>query len=195
MLRYLNKDEEWVKYEQEQGKHFIRVYDLPMEVVRLDTTTTSTYQAMNPEGILRLGVSKDHRPDLAQLKIMLGTLEPPGLPLATQVVSGNSADDPLYIPAIEQIRKILNRKGVLFVGDSKMSALDTRQTIDANGDYYLTPLSAKVITHEVLDKYLDPLWREENPQPLTLVYKQVSSDEQELIAEGFEITEDIHVAN
>ncbi|CAK0767368.1 hypothetical protein CCP3SC1_40074 [Gammaproteobacteria bacterium] len=153
VLRYLNKDEEWTQYEQAQGRHLIRIYDLPVEMVRLDTTTASTYQAMNPEGILRLGVSKDHRPDLAQLKVMLGTLDPLGLPLATQVVPGNCADDPLYLPAIERVRSVLNRKGALFVGDSKMSALETCRVINAGGDYYLTPLSAKVITPEVLDVY------------------------------------------
>ena len=193
VLRYLNKDVEWTQYERAQGQHLIRVYELPTEVVRLDTTTASTFQAVNPDGILRLGVSKDHRPDLAQLKVMLGTLDPLGLPLATQVVPGNSADDPLYLPAIEQVRTILDRKGVLFVGDSKMSALETRRVIDAGGDYYLTPLSAKVITPKVLDGYLNPMWREENPALATPVYQQGNSGERELIAEGFEITEDIRV--
>lgn len=96
VLRYLNKDSEWMQYEQAQGQNLLRVYELPQFVMRLDSTTVSTYQADNPEGILQQGVSKDHRPDLAQLKVMLGTLDPLGLPLATQVVSGNRADDPLY---------------------------------------------------------------------------------------------------
>jgi transposase len=192
VLRYLNKDEEWSKYEQAQGKHLIRVYGLSKEVVRLDTTTASTFQAANPEGILRLGVSKDHRPDLAQLKVMLATLDPLGLPLATQVVSGNSADDPLYIPAIEQVRAILNQKGVLFVGDSKMSALETRRTIDAGDDYYLTPLPAKIITPKILDGYLDTLYRDEEPVQVKPIYKD-KNGETALIAQGFEIKKEIRV--
>jgi len=191
-LRYLNKDFEWNQYEQAQGQNLIRVYDLPTEVVRLDTTTASTFQAPNPKGILRLGMSKDHRPDLAQLKIMLATLDPLGLPLATQVVPGNSADDPLYIPAIEQVRTILNRKGVLFVGDSKMSALDTRQYIDNNKDYYLTPLTAKVVDTDVLDGYLNLLSREKEPVQTTPIYKQKANTvDSVLIAQGFEIVETI----
>ena len=39
---------------------------------------------------------------------MLASLEPLGLPLATKVVEGNQADDPLYEPVIEQVRTILN---------------------------------------------------------------------------------------
>ncbi|KOR27285.1 transposase, partial [Achromatium sp. WMS3] len=178
VLRYLNKDSQWKEYEQAQGQNLIRVYELPTDVVRLDTTTASTYQAPNLEGILRLGVSKDHRPDLAQIKIMLGALDPMGMPLVTQEAPGNSADDPLYIPAIEAIRAVLNRKGVLFVGDSKMSALNTRQHIDSNEDYYLVPLPGTVVTTEVLDEYLDNLERDENLVETTPIYKETVSGEQ-----------------
>lgn len=76
VLRYLNQDENWARYEQAQGQHLIQVYALPQETVRLDTTTASTYQDANPQGLVQPGMSKDHRPDLAQLKIMLGTLDP-----------------------------------------------------------------------------------------------------------------------
>ena len=107
VLRYLNKDDNWTQYEQSQGKQLIRVDDLNQEVVRRDASSGSTFQAENGKGLLRKGVSKDHRPDLAQFKFMLSLLDPLGLPLATQVVPGNEADDPLYIPAIEQVRAIL----------------------------------------------------------------------------------------
>ncbi len=95
VLRYFNEDNTWVRYEQSQGQCLLRVYDLPSEQVRLDTTTASTYQAECIEGLFRRGVSKDHRPDLAQVKAMLATLDPLGLPLATTVVDGSRADDPL----------------------------------------------------------------------------------------------------
>lgn len=194
VLRYLNQDAEWAQYEQAQGQNLLRVYELPQEVVRLDSTTASTYQEETPEGLLRSGVSKDHRPDLAQLKVMLATLDPLGLPLATQVVSGNSADDPLYIPAIEQVRSVLNRQGILYVGDCKMAALETRRNIQEKGDYYLTPLPATVVPEKVLDAYLQPLYEvEDNATLLTPVYKENSQGEQELIAEGFECTEDISI--
>ena len=44
----------------------------------------------------------------------------------TDVLSGERADDGLYIPIIERIQSGLNKTGLLFVGDCKMSALDTR---------------------------------------------------------------------
>ena len=41
-------------------------------------------------------------------------------------VSGETADDPLYVPAIKQVRDSLDVSGLLYVGDSKMAALATR---------------------------------------------------------------------
>jgi len=76
ILRYLNQDEQWQKYEIEQGKHIIRVYDLSTEIVRLDATTASNYTEPIDRSIFQLGHSKDHRPDLAQVKIMLVTTDP-----------------------------------------------------------------------------------------------------------------------
>lgn len=46
------------------------------------------------QGLLQLGHSKDHRPDLRQLKLALASLDPLGMPLATEVLSGEQADDP-----------------------------------------------------------------------------------------------------
>ncbi|MEZ4730069.1 MAG: hypothetical protein R3E79_23305 [Caldilineaceae bacterium] len=45
--------------------------------------------------MIEYGYSKDHRPDLAQLKVMMSSLAPLGMPLATIVVPGNQADDEL----------------------------------------------------------------------------------------------------
>ena len=48
-------------------------------------------------------------------------VDPMGMPLATDVLSGERADDGLYIPIIKRIEAALNRCGLLFVGDCKMS--------------------------------------------------------------------------
>jgi len=144
VLRYLNQDESWQEYEREQGKHIIRAYALKTELVRLDATTASSHIEPSEDGLFQLGHSKDHRPDLAQVKIMLASLDPLGLPLATQVVAGNYASDPLYEPAIEQVRRTLNQEGILYVGDCKMAASKTRAGIEKSHDYYLMPLPATI---------------------------------------------------
>jgi hypothetical protein len=56
---------------------------------------------------------------------MMGSLDPLGMPLSTDVLSGERADDGLYLPIIARIRTGLKTSGLLFVGDCKMSALGT----------------------------------------------------------------------
>ena len=97
----------------------VRVYDLPAQVVRIDTTTASSYADVNEQGLLQLGHSKDHRPDLPQLKLVLASLDPLGMPLATEVISGEHADDPVYLPMLARVRDGLKQKGLLYVGDCK----------------------------------------------------------------------------
>jgi transposase len=184
VLRYLNEDRAWERYEQNQGQCLLRVYELATATVRLDTTTASTYQAECLEGLFRRGVSKDHRPDLAQVKAMLATLDPLGLPLATTVVDGSRADDPLYEPAIAQVRATLQRTGVLYIGDSKMGAQSTRAGLAAHKDYYLVPLSATQLPEAELEAYLQPVW--EGRQPLTQVERTGADGKTAQIAEGYE---------
>jgi transposase len=128
LLRRLSKPEAWHAIELELGQSIVRVYDLKPERVRLDATTVSGYHAGSEAGLFQFGNSKDD-PTLRQVKIIVGALDLLGLPLATDVVSGEKADDPLYIPAVDRIVQMLNVLGLLFVGDCKMSALWQRGRI------------------------------------------------------------------
>ena len=120
----------------------VRVYDLRAERVRVDSTTASGYWQVTEDGLFQFGHSQDQRPDLPQLKVMLATLDPLGLPVAAAVVAGNRADDPLYLPAIARVRGSLGQRGLLYVGDCKMASLATRAGIAFHRDYYLCPLPA-----------------------------------------------------
>jgi transposase len=126
VLDALSDDQKWQQFETALNRQLIRVYDLKPKRVRIDRTTVSGYWTVTEEELFQLGYSKDHRPDLPQLKVMLSALDPLGLPVATPIVSGERADDRLYLPAIAQVSQSLNAHGLLYVGDCKMAALDTR---------------------------------------------------------------------
>lgn len=159
LLYRFSDDEDWLAFETALSSQLIRVYDLAVERVRVDSTTVSGYWRVDEDGLFQLGHSKDRRPDLPQLKVMLSALDPLGLPVATQVVAGNRSDDPLYIPAIRQIQHSLGRTALLYVGDSKMLARDTRAFVQAQGDFYLGPLSKTQLPAEILAGYLQPVWQ------------------------------------
>ena len=184
VLDALSDEQKWQQFETALNRQLIRVYDLKPKRVRVDSTTASGYWTVTQEGLFQLGYSKDHRPDLPQLKVMLSALDPLGLPVATQVVSGERADDRLYLPAIAQVSQSLNAHGLLYVGDCKMAALDTRAYLQAQQDYYLCPLAAKQMPEEVLDEYLEPVWAGE--QALTPVSREREAGKPEPVAEGYE---------
>lgn len=114
ILSNLSSPEPWESFESAFNQNLIRVYDLATDCIRHDSTTSSGFRSLNgEESLFQFGHSKDHRPDLPQLKMMLASLDPLGMPLATDVLPGNYADDPLYIPSIQRVQQSLGKKGFL----------------------------------------------------------------------------------
>ncbi len=105
VLRHFSDDSRWEQFERSVNQHTIRVYDLSTERVHVDSTTASAYTSVSQDGLFQFGPSKDHRPDLPQVKVMQAVLDPLAMPLATDIVSGEPADDPLYIPCIEPVQQ------------------------------------------------------------------------------------------
>ena len=192
VLDALGDDEHWTTFEAELNQRTLRVYALKAELVRVDSTTASGYVSVMEDGLFQFGHSKDHRPDLPQVKVMQSTLDPFGMPLVTQVVSGEKADDRLYIPAIQQVRQGLKKRGVLYVGDSKLMSLDNRAYIQAGGDCYLGPFSKVQFSDEALEAQLQAVWS--GQQALTPIYRTNAESEEEQIAEGFEQAENLSAA-
>ncbi len=182
VLRHLSDEQRWQAIEQELGQHLVRVYDLEEQVVRVDATTVSGYRNGGEDSLWQFGHSKDD-PTLRQIKAMMATLDPLGLPLALEVVSGEQADDPLYVPIIDRVLACLGRQGLLIVGDCKMSALATRAHLQAQQQYYLTPLALVGETAQQM-----PAWIEagvEQGDGLTAV---LGEDGKQVVAQGYELS-------
>jgi transposase len=109
--------------------------------------------------------------------------------VATEVVPGQRADDPLYLPAVTRVRESLGRRGLLYVGDCKMGALETRASLQAGGDCYLCPLSELQVPPAVMATYLAPVWTGE--QRLSPVHRGQAHGEPAVIAEGVERLEPV----
>jgi transposase len=185
ILERLATEPSWSEFESALNQKTIRVYDLSVEHIRLDSTTTYSYQAVTQEGLLQLGFSKDRRPDLGQVKISLASLDPLGMPLMTAVVSGKSADEPLYVPAIKRLQESLGRGGKLYVGDAKMGTISTRACLAGSGDFYLCPLSGTQMTATLFEALVDGALLQE--LGLEEVFKSPGSkpEAKELLAVGY----------
>jgi len=156
VLSMLGDEATQASLDQAMLQRWIRVYRLPTDTVRLDSTSVSVYHdTVDDESLLHQGHSKDHRPDLRQFKAMLASLDPLGLPLVCQPVAGNRADDGLYVPVYQAAVKALGLSSVLVVGDSKMGALATRGHIAAGQSAYLCAYRPASATEELA------IWREQ----------------------------------
>jgi transposase len=192
VLDTLADSEKWQAFESDLNRYTVRVYNLKPQRVRVDSTTASGYWTVTPDGLFQYGHSQNRRPDLPQLKVMISALDALGMPVATQVVSGARADDPLYIPAIHQVSKSLDEHGLLYVGDCKMGALATRAFIVASQDTYLCPLAEKQMPPETLEAYLQPVWS--GQQAVIPIYRENLAGEVEHIAEGYEQSVEVRAA-
>lgn len=183
VLKHLSKAKFWQAIETDLDRQTLRVYDLEAECVRVDGTTVSGYHAESETGVFQYGHSKDD-PTLRQIKLMQASLDPLGMPLVTRVVSGERADDELYVPVIAQVLKILEKKGLLFVGDCKMSALETRAYLQGTDNYYLSPLAKVGHNPEAIEKWIgEALAQEEKLKP---IHDLNEKDEKVEIARAYE---------
>jgi len=165
------------------------VYELPREAFHLDTTTSCGYHTIEPDGIMQLGHSKDHRPDLPQLKIMAAVTQPLAFPVSTAVVAGNQSDDELYWPTIVEVKQKVGGDGLLFVGDCKMASLDTRARIADGDDFYLTPLPNTGETARHIGSWIDTALQKEAAGELQAIHKPNEVGQPpELIGWGYEFT-------
>jgi transposase len=131
-------------------QRWVRIYRLPTETVRLDSTSISVYHDdVEQDSLLQHGYSKEHRPDLRQFKLMLATLDPLGLPICCQPIAGNKGDNGLYVPAYDAAVAALGETAVLVVGDSKMGDLPTRGHMLAHGSCYLSAYRPIHATSEI----------------------------------------------
>jgi transposase len=103
------------------------------------------------------------------------------------VVSGECADDPLYVPEIKRVQQTLGAGGKTYLGDCKMGALQTRAFIAGSGDYYVGPLAGKQMPAEAVEKLLSPIFG--GAQRLEQVYhpETETPEQPRLIAEGYEV--------
>lgn len=190
LLDRLAKDSSWEAIEADLWGNSIEVFEISANVIRFDGTAACGYHDITENGLMQFGASKDHRPDLPQLKIMAASIDP-GLVVGMNIASGEQNDDVMYVPLINRIHAMLASSGKLYIGDCKMCAINTRTTIHTNEDYYLMPLQMGT---EKIRKYFDGLVEEivNNEQSAYLVYNING----EYIVSGYETSRiQTHVLN
>jgi len=195
-LRYLSPSERWAEIEDGLTQGVIQVYDLKKRLperwsMRLDATVGQVAHDVANHTLFQVGKAKNGL-YATLFKMMVASLDPMGLPVAVDVVPGNRADDPLYIPVYQRVKEMIPEQGLLVVGDSKMSALMTRATIVSRDDQYLTPLAYLKDEPDLLPNLLVDWSERESEMPLIFLEADLTTDGQTpdeslAVACGFEI--------
>ncbi len=186
MLDAYSGSGDWNSFMADYTHNLLRVYDLNGEVVRLDAMIGQSFRKV--QGFFQMGYSKHHRSDLPQIKQMVAMLDPFALPVAMLLVSGDRADDQLYLPLIKEVQRSLASEGLLYVGDSKLSSLSNRAGIVQSNNGYLCPLSLAQLSVESRKELLKAAPTE--PE-MSRVYRDEQKAE-ELLAYGFEASRSQH---
>jgi transposase len=185
LLRRLSKTRHWQAIEDDLSECSITVYGLPSDVVRLDATTVSAYHQVEEGGLVQFGHSKDD-PSRPQIKLMMASLDPMGMPLASEVVSGERADDSLYLPIIKRLEQRLRQSGLLYVGDCKMSAFDIRAYVSGKKHLYLCPLPLTGKTAQQMPQWICEGITKAKSGELEPIIKINDKDEAIEVAQGYE---------
>ncbi len=156
-LDLLSDDKNWVEFEVALNQRTLRVYALEKRRVRLGYDQRQRLLGGEREGTVPVWSQQRSSPRPGTGEGVLAALDPLGMPLVAQVVSGEKADDPLYIPAIDEVRKAVDESGLLYVGDSKMMSLATRAHLVAGSDCYLGALALTPVPQATIDAYLAPV--------------------------------------
>ncbi|MGK7914251.1 MAG: IS1634 family transposase [Prochloraceae cyanobacterium] len=172
--------------EEQLGQRMIRAYELPTEVARCDTSSFSVYHQIEEENesksLLRFGHSKNRRPDLRQYRQLLGTIDPAGVPLVSETLAGNGADDPVYLPTWQRLVKVIGHKDFIYIADCKAAAHQTRAELAQAGGRYCFPLPMTGHTPSLLKSWvLNP------PTPWQELRLPNSAESEPAMGVGFEM--------
>ena len=123
------------------------------KVIRCDATTVSASHEVVEGGLVQFGHSQDD-PTRPQITLMMASLDPLGMPLATDGLAGEQADDGLYLPIIDRLQRGLNKPGVFIVGDCKKRAFDIRAHLSGQQHVSLSPLPFTGLTAKPLPQWI-----------------------------------------
>jgi transposase len=86
------------------------------------------------------GHSKDHRPDLKQLVLILTVSADGAVPLTHRLSAGNTSDDRTHIQTWDELRKLTGHAAFLCVADCKLCTREQMSHIDRQGGRFVTVL-------------------------------------------------------
>jgi transposase len=139
LLSHLSTPNYWHQIERDLKDRSLEVHAWRQDVIRCDAMTVSGAHDVTADGLLPCGHRQDD-PTRPQINVMMGSVDPLGMPLATDVLSGERADDGLSLALMGRIRPGVKTTGLRCVGACQMRAWENRASMAGQHDVYVSPL-------------------------------------------------------
>jgi len=117
------------------------LFSLQVDLVFYDITSTF-FQGNGPPELAQKGKSRDRRPDKRQIILAL-LLTQEGLPIAHEVLPGNTADVTTVKQVLKGLQKRFHIRRCIFVGDRGMISRENLQEIQKTGYQYILAVKAR----------------------------------------------------
>jgi len=145
----------------------MKEFNISMDIIHNDSTSIKTYgeyKNQNKKATqLKLGHSKDHRPDLKQIIYNLCITSDGAIPMYFKDYDGNTADVTTHWETWKSVQGILHRSDFLYIADSKLCSNDVMDRIDRNSGKFITvvPKNRKEVKDFAEKSYLSEIrWME-----------------------------------
>jgi transposase len=120
----------------------IQRFSIDVSELHCDSTSVKVcgvYRGQSKKAIqLKLGHSKDHRPDLKQLLYNLTVARDGSIPIHFKAHDGNKTDDTLHVENWLTLRGIVGCSNFLYVADSKLCTTSNMMRIDREQGRFVT---------------------------------------------------------
>jgi len=126
----------------------VRAFRIALEQFNNDSTSLTVYgqykqatgkkQRGKPTVAITFGNSKDHRPDLKQLVVILTTSADGTVPVHFKVADGNTEDSTTHIETWESLRAIVGSPEFLYVADCKLCTRANLKYINQRHGQFVT---------------------------------------------------------
>jgi transposase len=131
--------------------HVVKEFGLRLDELHNDSTTVSFFGAYlnasleqrllgRPTLAITFGHSKDHRPDLKQLLLILTVTADGGVPLHFRAASGNVTDDTTHRDTWDLLCQLTGRRDFLYVADSKLATRENMAYVHQHQGRFITVL-------------------------------------------------------
>ena len=111
--------------------------------------------------LITYGYSKDHRPDLKQLLVVLTTTRDGSVPCLFRAEAGNASDSRTHEETWDALCKLAGKKDFLYVADSKLCGGEAMDYLARKGGRFVTVLPRSRFEDEWFRKWIqenEPAW-------------------------------------